>query len=272
MKRMFFALVAVCGMAACSAPVQSMLGADGAENADEWNPTASDYIQDGILAMWDGIENAGWGVHVSEGKWIDLIGGLESINIGYFDENSLVKESLLGAVGSFEFTNDKKFNSLASKPWTIEVVLIDGGYSNSTYTHSIQWLAKDSENVNHTVFQSHVWQIDNKYKNQDNRYFANINANIFLGLWTKNEEGAWIREIGQTYDGEQIVAYKGGISVHVEHGQIPYSTEDINLPYSLRIYNTGSVFHYYALRIYDRALSPKEIEYNNIIDKMRFGL
>ena len=25
--------------------------------------TARDYVQDGLIAMWDGIENAGWGVH-----------------------------------------------------------------------------------------------------------------------------------------------------------------------------------------------------------------
>ena len=26
-------------------------------------PTAKDYVQDGLIAMWDGVENAGWGVH-----------------------------------------------------------------------------------------------------------------------------------------------------------------------------------------------------------------
>lgn len=26
-------------------------------------PTARDYAQDGIIALWDGIENAGWGIH-----------------------------------------------------------------------------------------------------------------------------------------------------------------------------------------------------------------
>jgi hypothetical protein len=25
--------------------------------------SAKDYIQDGLVAMWDGIENAGWGEH-----------------------------------------------------------------------------------------------------------------------------------------------------------------------------------------------------------------
>ena len=39
-------------------------------------PTARDYVQDGLIAMWDGIENAGWGVHDAAATvWKDLSGG-----------------------------------------------------------------------------------------------------------------------------------------------------------------------------------------------------
>ena len=31
--------------------------------AGKRTPTAKDYVQDGLLALWDGIENAGWGTH-----------------------------------------------------------------------------------------------------------------------------------------------------------------------------------------------------------------
>ena len=38
--------------------------------------TAKDYVQDGLIAMWDGIENAGWGVHDTNATvWKDLVGG-----------------------------------------------------------------------------------------------------------------------------------------------------------------------------------------------------
>lgn len=41
-------------------------------------PTARDYVQAGLVAMWDGIENAGWGVHDPNATvWKDLIGGVE---------------------------------------------------------------------------------------------------------------------------------------------------------------------------------------------------
>ena len=38
-------------------------------------PTTRDYVQDGLIAMWDGIENAGLGVHdPSATVWKDLSG------------------------------------------------------------------------------------------------------------------------------------------------------------------------------------------------------
>jgi hypothetical protein len=37
--------------------------------------TARDYVQSGLVAMWDGIENAGWETHNSAAiTWKDLIG------------------------------------------------------------------------------------------------------------------------------------------------------------------------------------------------------
>ncbi len=41
-------------------------------------PTARDYVQSGLVAMWDGIENAGWGTHnASATTWKDLIGSAD---------------------------------------------------------------------------------------------------------------------------------------------------------------------------------------------------
>ena len=37
-------------------------------------PTAADYVQNGLIAMWDGIENAGYGLHDSEATvWKNLV-------------------------------------------------------------------------------------------------------------------------------------------------------------------------------------------------------
>jgi hypothetical protein len=43
--------------------------------AGKRTPTAKDYVQDGLIAMWDGIENAGGGKHDPNATlWKDLIG------------------------------------------------------------------------------------------------------------------------------------------------------------------------------------------------------
>ena len=39
-------------------------------------PTARDYVQDGLVAMWDGIENVGWGEHSDNKIITDLISGV----------------------------------------------------------------------------------------------------------------------------------------------------------------------------------------------------
>jgi hypothetical protein len=56
-------------------------------------PTAKDYVQSGLVAMWDGIENAGWGVHDANATtWKDLIGSYDATltAAGSFSADSLV--------------------------------------------------------------------------------------------------------------------------------------------------------------------------------------
>ena len=46
-------------------------------------PTASNYVRDGLIAMWDGIENVGFGVHdESATSWKDLAGDRDATLIG----------------------------------------------------------------------------------------------------------------------------------------------------------------------------------------------
>ena len=65
-----------------ASPVASLLGESGVRFTDDYNgwddSTAKLYIQDGLIAMWDGIENAGWGTHDPNATvWKDLVGGCD---------------------------------------------------------------------------------------------------------------------------------------------------------------------------------------------------
>ena len=70
-------------------------------------PTARDYVQDGLIAMWDGIENAGWGVHDPNATvWKDLIVGAELKCLPAFEGgmtfSDTMAEFLKGKIGSVE--------------------------------------------------------------------------------------------------------------------------------------------------------------------------
>lgn len=70
------ALIALVALVAQASPVRSSLGGEGEEYIDATAYTAADYIQDGLVAMWDGIENVGYGLHDdSAAVWVDLVEG-----------------------------------------------------------------------------------------------------------------------------------------------------------------------------------------------------
>ena len=61
--------------------------------AKKSGPTARDYVQDGLLGMWDAIENVGWGQHDSSSRtWVDIVGGnnLSLVDSFVFDDASLI--------------------------------------------------------------------------------------------------------------------------------------------------------------------------------------
>ena len=58
-----------------AALIKSHLAARNVMLAGGGVPTAKSYVQDGLVAMWDGVENAGWGTHSnSTTTWVDLTG------------------------------------------------------------------------------------------------------------------------------------------------------------------------------------------------------
>lgn len=59
-------------------PTRSSVGARQFLHSDgeSVSYSASDYVQNGLVAMWDAVENAGWGEHVDQSsEWLDLING-----------------------------------------------------------------------------------------------------------------------------------------------------------------------------------------------------
>ena len=77
MKNMIAIITVLLAAVAVSAPIRSMIAARSSINAPATKTeyTAKDYIQDGLVAMWDGIENAGPGKHDDKATvWVDISG------------------------------------------------------------------------------------------------------------------------------------------------------------------------------------------------------
>lgn len=79
MNKMFLylMLVIMVTVGLTAAPLKSNLaGREIVGIEDGSNLTAKDYIQDGLIAMWDAKENVGWGRHDDTSTtWVDLTGG-----------------------------------------------------------------------------------------------------------------------------------------------------------------------------------------------------
>ena len=81
-------------------------------------PTAKDYVQDGLIAMWDGIENAGWGSHDSDITiWKDLIGGIGDATIDRNLITFMTDHVYISQVGRLIVPN----YSVSNKDFTLEV-------------------------------------------------------------------------------------------------------------------------------------------------------
>lgn len=227
--------------------------------------TAKDYIQDGLVAMWDGIENVGWGKHDNEStEWVDLIRGTvfsvtpptsPDLILG-FDESSMFAQGGLGTSQANMLPTD-----LGDKH-SLEVgyyVASCGGIA----TGQTQSAIAAFYNQGYRISVSNTLQVSNY------RYgvgTAPINKTIPFGTTTSsfvnNEkdfdffcDGSMQKKITSDY-----VVSTSGLTMNLlelsyQHDWTPDTKMGINF-----------------IRIYNRALTAEEIAYNYSIDKARFGL
>ena len=240
------------GFACVAEPVKSMLGSDGIEfNSDEWMPTAADYVQEGLVAMWDGIENIGYGQHDDDATtWVDLTGN------GY---------NLPCAAGSV-YENAVRYSS--SYQVTYDSSPIDG------HAMTLQAVIDRSETTGNFCILG----------------FGYASLRVFVGGMTSygcrfgGRNYSWGRIDGirnsitmargesilyfDLYDGEKFVTTLNafpGEGADVEQPKLNINGENA---YG----NYRNVFSANCIRLYNRELTEKEIKYNYLIDKMRFGL
>lgn len=217
--------------------------------------SAKSYIQDGLVSMWDGIENAGWGVHDPNATvWTDLVGN-RSFDL---NEKALWTHNGITRVEGSTFKIGA-LNGAASSPPTkfaSELVFLDNstagracclgfdktsGYYGWATTGVREWRAYQLYGSNPYVKLSAGEQCRLSYG-----FASEGNTNNYL---YKNRSPITTKRNNNTSYGAGTLF--GGVSDNTNY--------DFN----------GIV---YCCRLYDRLLTADEIAHNYAVDKARFGL
>ena len=233
--------------------------------------TAASYSQNGLVCLFDAIENAGWGVHDgSASSWMNLI-----------DERSF--SIIHRAATDYEWTDSSFVRNQASY-----------GYFVADYTEELQDKIRNGvfsfEIVTSSPVQSANWQAQ----------ILNICQTSEVTTYNKGIVAACRREdIGRiqvpslckywrpnldydlpgrsdlatatfTYDGSAIRMYVNGSL----HKMVTFSPDSSLDGAVVRLGSTTYAFRgsYHCIRVYDRTLSDEEVKSNFKVDEKRFGV
>ena len=208
--------------------------------------TARDYVHDGLVAMLDGIENAGWGVHDPNATtWTELIGGKTfnlSSGIEFGDDCARTTSDFSGV--RWASTPDKEYQHLTAvfntSSTEIQFVILRLrtrsciGASGSSFGIGLRQ-AIPANNI-----------VGNRFS---------ISANYETAS-SPTADSAYVNGVENT--NRSYVNYanptSGGLAIGGGYNSMPFFGEIFNI------------------RLYSRALSADEIVANYAIDKERFNL
>lgn len=216
--------------------------------------TAKDYIQDGLVSMYDGIQNSPNYTHediASTDEFYNLItkqydfGGGEFVSTtnGY----KVITQPIIPRLNSYtaEWT---KAHANGNGEWTVNAVF----YSTSPAT----------------AVYGNIFCFANSYMtlgyNTNNKHIATTN----VGGWKKieGEIANVARVVTLTkLDSENYVLYAGDGSKKLEFT----TNQEMSEGFAFRG-NIDSILH--GFRFYNRALTADEISHNYAVDRVRFGL
>lgn len=269
---------------ACGNPVKSSIAAQRNKAVEGISLTAKDYVQDGLVAMWDGIENAGWGLHdanatvwkdltmltgdavkVGSPTWTDNAGvtsGFDNIFQVAFNNSSALLTAVQGGNVTVEicFSHDYPTFSIRS-PLSIE----DSDGSSSTY-RILQVFQYQQNGYQSAWFNKNATNLSSATPEAVGSNFGTYSVTVSVANPTATIVPYWNGDIGVGITQDQTLSFT------FDPTQI--ETFGVSTWY-LRIGRTHNTFmnaRFHSIRIYSRALTAEEIAHNYAVDKERFNL
>ena len=215
--------------------------------------TARDYVQDGLIAMWDGIENAGWGVHdATATTW-----------------NELVSDTALALASGVSWTANSATASGLSRTWaTFETNTTLGATIDAALSLTAVFKTSDTSNLQFVLLDTLRRDCLGIAPNA-----LGIGLRQAIPLTTASGK-VWSLTANYASSSAQTSddAYVDG-TANSDRGYANFSNP---MTASIAIgggYNSGWFSgEIYNLRVYSRALTADEIARNYAIDKERFNL
>ena len=206
--------------------------------------TVRDYVQDGLIAMWDGIENAGLGVHdYASRKWKDLVGNNDiTLDGGVFGDNALICNG-----SRYGGRSDDVVNAVH-----IELV------ANAKQKKRRCWIASTGQGVK-TRYCGFVGWYD---------------RGLCFGTYDTDRAISLVTPISYSFEVKSSRTYENG---HLVKTDLGYSDLTIQSVRGVCVVVGGTMNNplmcdIHSFRLYSRALAEEEIRHNYEIDRVRFNL
>lgn len=258
MKKFAIIVLLIFPTAIFSAPIRSNLGGEGDdEEATPLYPT--DYIQHGLFAYWDGIENESWGMHNPYAEsWLDLVGGIPATfrRTISWDGDALVVPTR-NATCAVAIDDDDLMSVVKGSEFTIEVV--------RTIT--------DSKQAGYVTWGLFDQTVETWSKGQVDVSSSNYGSSSPDTAWINIAPGySFVTRSGEYATASTSFVVRGGRLNSYYNGNPKNTKSGLDFSATTRMLLGGAGCRIYAIRIYSRALSVGEIIENYQIDKERFGL
>ena len=235
------------------------LGKIGSTNLMYHGLTAKDYILDGLTAMWDGVENAGFG-HRQTGSivWKDLVGSHDLSttvpNQYYWTDNSLHFDGLNTSL------DHRGMECSTISMAYFEIVAVKRGVNTSVF----------AQNGGRSANNLLLWQ----YYNFGSCLAHNGAAQRFPSGTIKKDVPL---TMGVTVGTSTPELFVNGAKITPSSSADGWSVYNVFSLFANSLsknggYNNGAEKEIYNARCYSRFLTAAEIAANHAVDKARFNL
>lgn len=241
---------------ALAKPIRSVVGSSNLGWTEDGPvPTAEDYVQDGLVSLWDCIENVGLGEHNPDStEWIDLVAGRKFTQVAFESDCACVVTGTGQRTCSF---NGHYFDKMSSELVCCRLAgtTQNHSYSNAQYMH-INGGATPYARGFHAQ----------RTPNNTRQYVGWGDYQILTDAVPEE-----VNYLATTFEYLDDVGY---IKYYLNGRQIGYKEWHAELDfYSTGIYNyIRPNNRFFRISLYDRVLGADEIAYNYDIDRRRFGL